>query len=72
MANEDSFTVFSQIKGNDFIPMFNVTCLVLQELLFHLLKYFNTCLFFMPYVSLQSDLNFLFLLHIILLHPKDK
>lgn len=31
---------------------------------------FNTCLVFMPYVSLQSDLNFL--LHIILLHAKDK
>lgn len=40
MAPEDSFTVFSQIEGNDFIPMVNDTCLVLQELLCQLPKCF--------------------------------
>lgn len=44
MVNKDSFTIFSQIKGNDFIHTFNEAYLVLQELLCCLLKYFNTCM----------------------------
>lgn len=41
MVREDSFTIFSQIKGNDFIHMLNEASLVLQELLCYLLKLFE-------------------------------